>query len=271
MPYATVAQGVVWIPDRAEVRADTAGIVTEILSPPDSMVSPGTPLLRLEDPGITGRVALIEAQRHELQLRYEAMRFSDRVEADVILQQIKNVDGVLASVKQRRDGLVVTAHDTGRFILPKVANLPGRFLNQGDLVGYVVSSATPQLRVVVPQSDVDLVRARTDGVDVRYAGETGDTVPARISREVPAAQFDLPSLALAVEGGGSVAVRSADDGSGKPRALEGLFVFDVFPERAAQHLLLGSRVFVRFDHGREPLIWRWMRTVRQTFLSHFNV
>ncbi|MGB3416086.1 MAG: PqqD family peptide modification chaperone [Mesorhizobium sp.] len=271
MPYATVAQGVVWIPDRTEVRADTAGIVAEILSPPDSIVSPGTPLLRLEDPGITGRVALIEAQRHELQLRYEAMRFSDRVEADVILQQIKNVDGVLASVKQRRDGLVVSAHDTGRFVLPKAANLPGRFLNQGDLVGYVVSSATPQLRVIVPQSDVDLVRARTDGVDVRYAGETGDTVPARISREVPAAQFDLPSLALAVEGGGNVAVRSADDGSGKPRALEGLFVFDVFPERAAQHLLLGSRVFVRFDHGREPLIWRWMRTVRQTFLSHFNV
>ncbi len=271
LPYGTVAQGVVWIPDRAEVRADTAGVVAEILTPPDSTVSAGTPLLRLEDPGIGGRVALIEAQRHELQLRYEAVRFSDRVAADVVLEQIRNIDGVLASVKQRRDGLVVRAHDAGRFILPKAASLPGRFLNQGDLVGYVVSSATPQLRVVVPQSDVDLVRARTNGIAVRYTGERGDPVPARISREVPAAQFDLPSLALAVEGGGSVAVRSADDGSGKPRALEGLFVFDVFPERAARHLLLGSRVFVRFDHGSEPLFWRWARTVRQTFLSHFNV
>ncbi|MBA1141284.1 PqqD family peptide modification chaperone [Mesorhizobium neociceri] len=271
MPYGTVAQGVVWIPDRAEVRADTAGIVAEILSPPDSMVSAGTPLLRLEDPGISGRVALIEAQRHELQLRYEAVRFSDRVEADVVLEQIKNMDGVLASVKQRRDGLVVSAHDAGRFILPKAANLPGRFLNQGDLVGYVVSSATPQLRVIVPQSEVDLVRARTDSVDVRYAGETGAPVPAHISREVPAAQFDLPSLALSVEGGGTVAMRSGGQAGDKPRTLEGLFVFDVAPERAEKHLLLGSRVFVRFGHGSEPLIWRWVRSVRQTFLSRFNV
>jgi putative peptide zinc metalloprotease protein len=228
-------------------------------------------LLRLEDPGISGRVALIEAQRHELQLRYEAVRFSDRVEADVVLEQIKNMDGVLASVKQRRDGLVVSAHDAGRFILPKAANLPGRFLNQGDLVGYVVSSATPQLRVIVPQSEVDLVRARTDSVDVRYAGETGAPVPAHISREVPAAQFDLPSLALSVEGGGTVAMRSGGQAGDKPRTLEGLFVFDVAPERAEKHLLLGSRVFVRFGHGSEPLIWRWVRSVRQTFLSRFNV
>lgn len=271
MPYGTVAQGVVWIPDRAEVRADTAGIVSEILSPPDSVVSAGTPLLRLDDPGISGRVALIEAQRHELQLRYEAIRFSDRVEADVVLEQIKNMDGVLASVKERQEGLVVRAHDAGRFILPKAANLPGRFLNQGDLVGYVVSAATPQLRVVVPQSEVDLVRGRTDGVEVRYAGESGATVAAHVSREVPAAQFDLPSLALAVEGGGSVAMRSANGDGDKPRALEGLFVFDVAPERAGTHLLLGSRVYVRFDYGKEPLIWRWVRAVRQTFLSRFNV
>lgn len=271
MPYGTVAQGVVWIPDRAEVRADTAGIVTDILSRPDTIVSASTPLLRLEDPGISGRVALIEAQRHELQLRYEAVRFSDRVEADVVSEQIKNMDGVLASVKQRRDGLVISAHEAGRFILPKAANLPGRFLNQGDLVGYVVSTATPQLRVIVPQSEVDLVRGRTHGVEVRYAGATGKPVPAHVSREVPAAQFDLPSLALSVEGGGTIAMRSGTDANAKPRALEGLFVFDVSPDQPAEHLLLGSRVFVRFDHGSEPLIWRWVRTLRQTFLSRFNV
>ena len=111
----------------------------------------------------------------------------------------------------------------------------------------------------------------THGLERFFASWSGKPVPARISREVPAAQFDLPSLALSVEGGGTVAMRSGNDASGKPRALEGLFVFDIAPQRAGEHLLLGSRVFVRFDHGREPLIWRWVRTVRQTFLSRFNV
>ena len=268
-PYGTVAQGVVWIPDRAEVRAQTAGMVAEILSPPDSIVSAGTPLLRLEDPGIGGRLRLLEAQRRELQLRYEAVRFADRVQADVILEQIKNMDGVLASGKQRQDALVINAPDAGRFVLPQSANLPGRFLKQGDLVGYVVPTSTPQVRVIVPQSEVDLVRGRTTAVDVLYASQPDEPVAGRVSREVPAAQFDLPSLALSIEGGGTIATRS---GTGdKPRALEGLFVFDVSPETAEKKLLLGSRVFVRFDHGREPVAFRWMRGLRQIFLSQFNV
>jgi putative peptide zinc metalloprotease protein len=232
-------------------------------------VTAGTPLIRLEDPGISGRVALIEAQRRELELRYEAVRFSDRVEANVLLEQVRNMDGVLASTKERRDGLVVKATDNGQFILPKAVDLPGRFLKQGDLIGYVVPDGTPQLRVIVPQGEVDLVRARTDAVEIRYADEIGAPVPAHITREVPAAQLDLPSLALSVQGGGTVAVQSS--AGDKVRALEGLFVFDVRPERPQARLMLGSRVFVRFDHGREPLAWRWIRTVRQVFLSHFNV
>jgi len=33
----------------------------------------------------------------------------------------------------------------------------------------------------------------------------------------------------------------------------------------------GSRVYVRFDHGGEPIAWRVLRSVKQTFLSHFHV
>jgi len=34
---------------------------------------------------------------------------------------------------------------------------------------------------------------------------------------------------------------------------------------------LGSRVYVRFDHGREPLGWQWFRRIRQLFLRRLNV
>jgi putative peptide zinc metalloprotease protein len=179
------------------------------------------------------------------------------------------MDGVLASVKQRRDFLVAHARDAGRFVLPSAANLPGRFLKQGDLVGYVLPQATPQLRVIVPQSDVDLVRGRTQGVAVRYASEPDRDVRATISREVPAAILDLPSLALSVEGGGAIATRGASGDTA--RALEALFVFDLQPDAPENRLLLGSRVFVRFDHGSEPIAWRWLRSIRQIFLSRFNV
>jgi putative peptide zinc metalloprotease protein len=271
LPYGTIAQGVVWIPDRAQVRADTGGIVTEILAQPDAVVAAGTPLIRLADASLDGRVKLLEAQAAELRLRYDAVQFADRTAGDMLLEQLRNIEGIIESGRQRREALVIRAKDGGRFILPNAANLPGLYVNQGDLVGYVVSSATPALRVIVPQSEVDLVRARTNRVDIRYASDPANVVPAHISREVPAAQLDLPSLALSTEGGGIVAVQNGSGPNGRPRALEGLFVFDLEPERAQHQLLLGSRVHVRFDHGSEPVAWRWLRSLRQTFLSHFDV
>ncbi|MBE7182854.1 MAG: PqqD family peptide modification chaperone [Methylobacterium mesophilicum] len=268
LPFSTVAQGVVWVPDHAELRAKAAGTVSEVLAMPDTIVAAGAPLLRLEDPSTSGRVPLLEAQKRELQLRYEAVRFTDRTQADMLREQIRNTEGVLASVKQRSDDLVVRAEQGGRFVLPDAANLKGRFVKQGDLVGYVMAKATPALRVIVPQDEVDLVRGRTTDVSVRYASALDRVVSAKIAREVPSAQVDLPSLALSVEGGGSVATRNSRDGA---KAVQGLFVFDLLPDSAAAGMLMGSRVYARFDHGAEPIAWRVARSLRQVFLSRFNV
>lgn len=269
LPYRTISEGVVWMPEGAEVRAGSAGVVAEVLARPGSTVSAGTPLLRIEDPALGGRVAVLEAQKHELQLRFEATRFVDRVQGEVIAEQLRNVDSVLAAVEQRRQALTVRAQADGLFILPRAADLPGRFANQGELLGYVTTAGIPSLRVVVPQYEADLVRARTLGVEVRYSNDIAHAIPARITREVPAAQRDLPSLALAVEGGGSVATdaRTGDTA----RALEGLFLFDVQPGQAAPAALFGSRAYVRFDHGSEALVWRLVRLTRQVFLSRFDV
>lgn len=268
MPYGTVAQGVVWIPQRTEVVARSSGIVSEVLATPDSVVHAGDPLLQIEDPTLTSRLSVLQAQRQEFVLRYDAVRFTDRVQADVLLEQARHIDGTLASLTERRDALLIRATLDGRFILPNATDLQGRFVEEGELIGYVVADETPGVRVVVPQSDVDLVRGRTDHIDLRYASNLDTDIRAQVVRAVPAAQFDLPSLALSVQGGGSVVL----DGSGQqPRALEGIFVFDLVPERTAGPLLLGSRVYVRFDHGQEAFGWRLLRAVRQIFLSTFDV
>ena len=34
---------------------------------------------------------------------------------------------------------------------------------------------------------------------------------------------------------------------------------------------MGQRVYVRVDHGNEPLAWRFYRELRQLFLRRFNV
>lgn len=50
-------------------------------------------------------------------------------------------------------------------------------------------------------------------------------------------------------------------------------IFQVDLELPAQRGLVnvGGRVYVRFDHGWEPLAAQWYRQGRQLFLARFNV
>lgn len=267
MPYATVSQGVVWLPGEAEIRAGTAGIVTEVLAAANAEVAEGSPLLQLEDPGIDARLDVLAARYRELDLRYAALQFSDRVQAAQTQQDRDHAKAQQDDLLERQANLVARSSLSGRFV-PVDSDLVGRYVQQGALLGYVIADDTPVVRVVVPQSEVDLVRAGTDGIDVRYSFAPDKSVKGRIVREVPTAQNDLPSLALAAKAGGDIPIGHNADGT--PVALERIFVIDVATDRPTSLLPYGARAYVRFDHAPEPLYQRVLRSVRQTLLKVFG-
>jgi len=86
---------------------------------------------------------------------------------------------------------------------------------------------------------------------------------------VPAASDKLPNLAMSSIGGGQVPVNPAGDPR-DPKALSTWFQFELdLP--GAQAFVLGEHVYVRFEHGWEPLAWRIYRGVRQLFMKQFTV
>jgi putative peptide zinc metalloprotease protein len=100
---------------------------------------------------------------------------------------------------------------------------------------------------------------------VRLADRVAEPLPAMIVREVPAASEQLPSTALGNRGGGSIAVDPVDQLGVK--AIQKLFQFELGLPSSAGIKTMGTRVYVRFDHGWEPLVYRWHRQLRQLFLS----
>jgi putative peptide zinc metalloprotease protein len=269
LPYATVAQGVVWIPDRAEVRAKAEGFVTDIRTTPGAQVGARAQLVALADPILSARVAVTEAQRDEMQQRLEAVRQLDRVQAEVLQEQVQRLTSTLAAYRTRESDLTIAADQDGRFVLPHAEDLPGRFFKRGDLVGYVIGANDLVVRVVVPQADVDLVRQRTRAVKAYFAENLEEAVPAQIMREVPAAQTEVPSLALTTQNGGPIVLDPAR--TQKPQSLFSMFQFDVDLLEPVPPRLAGARVYVRFDHGYEPLAFRMIRGFRQFFLGQFRV
>ena len=270
LPYATVAEGVVWIPDRAEVRAETSGFVDKVLVAAEAQVEPKTPLVALKDPIIQSQLAVKKAQLTELQERLNAARLADRVQAEILTEQIGHLESTLALLQAHTADLTIRSTGVGRFIPLNAEDMPGRFVKKGELLGYVISRRDTTIRTVVTQSEVDLVRQRTDRVDVRFVDNLDKTYAARVAREVPSAGQEVPSLALTTQGGGSIAIDPSAKSS-KPQALFGLFQFDVTLKAPVPVDYAGERVFVRFDYGKEPIAWRIGRAFRGAFLNHFHV
>jgi putative peptide zinc metalloprotease protein len=270
LPYGTVTQGVVWPPSGSDLRTGTEGRLTDLLALPGATLAAGAPVARLSDTVLDARVRLLDAQLHEVALRYTAAEQSDRVQAQMLRHQIVYFQSQLDDARGRQAALDVAAPMAGRVLVAKPQDLDGKFFRRGELIGYVLDDRAVSVRVIVPQSEIELVREDTLGIDLRFASRPMRVIHVdQVSREMPTATRQLPSVALATIGGGPIAVDPADDQH--LRALEVVFEVDVkLPQGALEHRI-GERVYVRFQHGDRTLAWRISRSVRQLFLRRFDL
>jgi putative peptide zinc metalloprotease protein len=269
-PLWTRAEGVIWVPHDAHVRAGADGFIRKVPVEAGARVRKGSALVVSEDHALLTRVRVLEAQLRLLEARAQAELRVDRVRWELTREAIKSTKAELEHARQVAAELTIMSPATGTFV-PAVAtqDLPDRFVRKGQQLGYVVPDATVTALVLVSHDDVGLVRARTEQVRVKLAGRLYDTFEASIRREVPAATDRLPNLAISSIGGGPVAVNPGGDPR-DPKALGTWFQFELdLP--AAQAFVIGEHVYVRFEHGWEPLAWRIYRSVRQLFMKQFTI
>ncbi|MBU0944677.1 MAG: PqqD family peptide modification chaperone [Proteobacteria bacterium] len=268
-PLRTTAQGVVSLPEYSRVRAGTDCFITEILVQDGSMVQRGEPLLRCVDPFLESEVQILAANLVEAEARYNAEPLQSRVRREILHTEMASVKADLSRAHERKDELTIHSPNQGLFILPEARNLPGRFVEQGALLGYIMGASESTVLVVVSQSDIALVRERTRHVSLRLAGRLGTPLTATINREIPAASGTLPSAVLGSTGGGNIPVNPAD-----PHGLQTLtktFQFEIKLPLQKEALRIGERAYVLFDHGYEPIALQWLRSLRQLFLRQFHV
>ncbi len=268
-PYRTMAEGVVWLPEQAAIRAGTDCFVRDYVTQPDSLVSADQALINCEDPLLYSREKSIDARLRELNALYDGQRLHDRVAASITQEEIKAVEADLADLRERLDSLLIRSSIAGQFIVPKSADLLDRYLMQGEVFAYVVEQVPMKIRVAVRQDDVGLIRERRGDVRVQLADRLGNSIPARIVGEVPGGTNVLPSAVLGTSGGGSIAIDPRDPE--QTTTLVRVFEYDLELPADIPRSPLGTRAYVRFGHGSEPLAYQWYRRIRQVFLRRFGV
>lgn len=269
LPYATLAEGVVTIPGEGAVHANGDGVVARINVEQGDRVEPGQVLAELTDPLLNARVDLLRATVNEIALRRASLSVGDPAAARIALAEQEHAQADLDLARERQQNLTIRAAVGGRVAMIETTDLPGQYVERGQLLGYVSGFRDPVIRAVVSESDVDIVRQRTRSIEVRFVSDPRDALDARIVREIPALEASLPSLALATRGGGRI-VLDPGDSTGR-RTLQNLLHLDLMLMHPHEFDTVGERVLIRFTHDPTPVAQRIYRRARQVFLKHFNV
>ncbi len=261
----TRAEGIVWVPDQAQIYSEINGFVIEVSATPGDEIAGGTGVLSLYNPDIDAREKLLKARHKELSIRHKAEEFADPVNAIQTMEEIKTVEADWQQLQSERESQILTTKAEGILVLPGDQRIIGSYIKKGEAVGYVINPKELIVRVVVPQTSVGLFAKGIKEVSVRLAEQPRQVIQAEILRQTPAGSLSLPSRALGAAGGGEIAVDTGDsDGT---TAVNKVFQLDLaLPENTVASGL-GTRAYVRVNHGREALGLQWLRSARQLLLN----
>jgi putative peptide zinc metalloprotease protein len=270
LPFRTQAEGVVWLPEQATVRAGANGFFERFDAAPGKLVTSGQPLVTSRDPALASHLRLVDARVQELEATYNHEFVNDRARADLIREQLAVEREALERARERARGLVASGASDGVFTVVRPEDMTGRYYRKGEVLGYVLGDVQPVIRVVVEQAVVDEISLSTKAIEMRVANDVARILTGRIVRQGPAGADEAPSRALMTPGGGRLAADPRDP-QGR-RTVDRIFQLDVAPNEPIEGgRLYGQRVFVRFDMRPLPLGAQWYRSARRLFLHHFSV
>lgn len=268
IPSYTLAQGVAWQPDEALIKAEHDGFAGKLMVKNNQHIAAGTMVIQLQDPILEAQLKIAQAKVRELKSKYRAKQLTNFVEARMIKDASLAAQSELDFVSKKVASMSIKAFKDGQILLPDAQDIPGRFIRQGELLGYILNDEPATVRLAVSQDNIGQVRNSVIDISVKLANDLSQNYKASIIRQSPKASNQLPSAALTTAGGGEF-MTAPNQNDGRV-SLEKVFLIDLSFDNAPANLPLGTRVYVRFKHESEPLAFQWYRRIRQTFLRQFN-
>lgn len=266
-PATVVARGIVWPPERAQLRAESAGFVQTGQVADGALVAPGDTVVMLADPTLEAqrertaneRIGLLAQQYHAL--------LKDPSRAGDLNAHLERNEAETRRTEEQIDNLALRARAAGRTVWPRERDMPGSYARRGDMLGYVMAAEPAQVRVVLRDEDLLRVRGRVQSIEVRLAETPWVPHAGHMLNETPAATRQLPSAALGDRHGGPVAVDPADQDGVRSQAP--VFLLDVqVPDISAERI--GGRAWVKLVLPSEPIGLQAVRVIRQLLVRQFS-
>lgn len=269
VPAYTRSEGIIWMPDEAQLRAEVDGFAGPLLLNLPISVKKDTVIIEIHDPLLKTEVDVLHSKLKELNTKFRAEWNNNNIKADNIKEEMIMVAKELKYARKKQQSMQIISKKPGKLLIPEPEDLTGRFVRKGEIIGYVIDHLQPSVQVAITQSDIGQLTKQIKSVQIRLVNHPNQIIPATITRWTPEATNKLPSAALSTLNGGKITIDPA--AQDKLTTLEKVFYINLQFTPHMQIPEIGQRVYVRFDHGTEPIAHQWYRSIRQVFLRQFNV
>lgn len=263
--HSTYAEGVISLPENALIRTKASGIIQELYIDNGKEVIPGEILIKLENISLESELDVLLAKKQELIVRQNEALQINRAQSDILKDKISIIDIEILDVRTQLLSLNIVSESSGQLSLISAKDLPGRFVEKGDVVGYIIDFSQVNAQIIIPQSNISFVRSSTKRIEVKLNSNPGESLEAKMIRDVPLATNQLPSRVLGTQAGGSIAV-DARDKEGK-QSVSNFFKVEIALPMKLTGKYLGQRVSVRFIHGYESWGEKLLRKTREMIFS----
>ncbi|WP_312364157.1 efflux RND transporter periplasmic adaptor subunit [Ensifer sp.] len=207
LPTWISAPGIIAYRDAQQIRATSAGMVTDIGVSTGDMVTPGTPLITLANPSLDADHRRLIARRDGTRiLLARAQSLADPAAQQGARQALSAMEEEIADTQTRLAGLKVTAPRAGILFGKDIDALAGRWVARGELIGEIGEPSQLEVRVWLRPADVEMLHANGSDLSFRSIGFAAPAVPISLTRLDPVASNALPPPAITAEGGGPLAI-----------------------------------------------------------------
>jgi len=262
-----VAQATQW----TQVINEAPGEVVELQTTSGAFVSAGQPLVRLHSAESNVELKHARASQDEIETRIRGARAKAVSDLKPLFGLLETATNRMAKLLRDQAAMTITARHDGVWVAPEMKDSLGRWLPRGTRLGLLVNSNTFQFTAAVKQEDAERLFGRElKGAEVRLYGEVDKIISTGRWKVVPGGQHVLPSPALGWHGGGDIAMMP-NDSSGTKSAEPFFEVHVEIPSDAGAQLLHGRSGRIRFEQSPEPLLPRWIRSLRQLLQKRYQL
>ncbi|MBU2967634.1 hypothetical protein Q4508_18635 [Amphritea sp. 2_MG-2023] len=263
IPFKTtfMAKGVIVLPEQSQLRSITDGVVTG-LDASGRHVNEGDAIFVLDNPDLLAKRDKLNAELSiKENLRHSAL-LDESQRASLLVEQIGSLHKAIVHVTEEINGLSIRASQAGTLVIDRWQDLEGRYVEKGELLGFVYQPGNFEVQVVVSVAEAELLKRKGVTAEVRFASYPNHSIAVNSIRAIPQAIHFLPDAILGSAYGGDILVDMTDESEVK--TIHPMFQFNLDLPTASREVFLADGVFtdrvpaktvyVKFSHSPHSLV-----------------